>query len=60
MKVKKMTRTRCECDFCGKKNWSIGHIGEATCPCCMIEDAPATDAMVDAVTGQGSLFDGDN
>lgn len=26
MKVTKMTRTRCECDFCGKKNWSVGHM----------------------------------
>jgi len=24
MKVTKATRTRCECDYCGKKNWSIG------------------------------------
>ena len=23
MKSKKVTRTRCECDYCGKKNWSI-------------------------------------
>ena len=26
MKCAKMTRTRCECDHCGKKNWSIGHM----------------------------------
>lgn len=26
MKCIKRTRTRCECDFCGKKNWSVGHM----------------------------------
>jgi len=24
MKTTKRVRTRCECDYCGKKNWSIG------------------------------------
>lgn len=23
MKVNKLIRTRCECDYCGKKNWSV-------------------------------------
>ena len=26
MKTKKVSRTRCECDHCGKKNWSPPHM----------------------------------
>jgi len=26
MKCTKRMRTRCECDYCGKKNWSVGHM----------------------------------
>ena len=31
-------------------------MGDGTCPCCMIESAPLTDAQEDALTGQGALF----
>jgi len=33
MKTRKAMRTRCECDFCGKKNWSVGHMREHELHC---------------------------
>jgi len=58
----------CACGNCGcLGNRECGHgcldtdnnctlLGDDTCPCCMIESMPATDAQVDAATGQRSLF----
>ena len=58
----------CACGNCGcLGNTECGHdcmdddngctlLGDDTCPCCLIESEPATDAQVDAMTGQASLF----
>lgn len=58
----------CACGNCGcLGNNECGHacldddngctlLGDYTCPCCMIESMPATDAQMDAITGQCSLF----
>ena len=35
MKTTKMTRTRCECDYCGKKNWSQGYMRKHELHCTM-------------------------
>ena len=58
----------CACGNCGCLGNNVcGHecldtdnkctlLGDDTCPCCMIESAPLTDAQEDALTGQGALF----
>ena len=33
MKCVKMTRTRCTCDYCGKKNWSPSHMSKHELHC---------------------------
>ena len=35
MKCVKMTRTRCTCDYCGKKNWSKWHMRNHELHCTM-------------------------
>ena len=35
MKTDKVIRTRCECDYCGKKNWSVGHMRKHETHCTM-------------------------
>lgn len=63
MKTEKKTRTRCECDFCGKRNWSPSHMTKHEKACtmnpnriCRMCDVdgnlpqPSREALVEAIS----------
>lgn len=63
MKTWKVRRTRCECEFCGKKNWSPSHMAkhEKSCTmnpnrvcgmCKLVDDypQPSMEALVEAIS----------